>query len=196
MGLAHSKTHPWTPYEDQRLFAAVHRFGLHDWHAAAAFVGNGRSKSQCSQRWARGLDPRIDKAAWSGREDSHLLELIAKHGEGNWSVISREIGTRSDVQCRYRYTQLRKQRTFPEPICLHPPPVPAKGKEKKANQALIVDIGTTIVAPIVKLTEDPIEFGPVAKEVRLFDPLSPQGSSDSTSFLFSLSPANSFKFEP
>jgi hypothetical protein len=108
------KTRPWTAYEDQRLLAAIHRFGLQDWAAVALFVGNDRSKAQCSQRWGRGLDPKISKDQWSAEQDQLLLELVATHGEGNWMKVSNDLGTRCDVQCRYRYKQLQKRDDFDE----------------------------------------------------------------------------------
>jgi hypothetical protein len=124
------KTHPWSPYEDQRLLAGIHRFGLQDWQSISTFVGNGRSKSQCSQRWIRGLDPRISKSQWSDEQDARLLELVATHGEKNWTWISSDLGNRCDVQCRYRFKQLQKQPDFEDKMriarqsvrCDLPPP--------------------------------------------------------------------------
>jgi hypothetical protein len=111
-GHASLKTHPWSPYEDQRLIAGIHRFGLHDWSLIASFVGNDRTKSQCSQRWFRSLDPSISRDQWSSEQDSRLLELVAMHGQKNWTRVSTEIGNRSDIQCRYRFSQLEKQDGF------------------------------------------------------------------------------------
>jgi hypothetical protein len=113
-----SKTRPWSPYEDQRLLAALHRFGLQDWSAVAQFVGNDRTKSQCNQRWGRGLDPKIRKDQWSPEQDRQLLELVAFHGEGNWMRIAGDLGSRCDVQCRYRYKQLQKRDDFDEQLAI------------------------------------------------------------------------------
>jgi hypothetical protein len=202
VALGGTKTRPWTAYEDQRLFAAVHRFGLHDWPTVARFVGNSRSKSQCSQRWTRGLDPRLDKSAWSEREDIQLLDLIARHGAGNWTVVARELGNRSDVQCRYRYTQLHKQDMFVVPVAVRRQLVQIpKERARQPKPPFVLEIPTKVVAPIRQLTTEPISFAPIAKEVPLDVPLSPQGSgvlqsSDSTSFLFGMSPVPLFKYEP
>jgi hypothetical protein len=107
----------WAPYEDQRLLAAIHRYGLDNWQLVAAFVGNGRTKAQCSQRWFRGLDPRISKAHWMPEQDDRLLELVAVCGDRCWSRIASEFGDRCDVQCRYRYKQLEKEQGFAERLC-------------------------------------------------------------------------------
>jgi hypothetical protein len=105
------KTHPWTHQEDTRLIAAMHKYSSTEtyfWSSVAQFVGNGRTRSQCSQRWIRVLDPRISKQQWTPEEDDLLLKLVAKYGEKAWMKVSGDLKQRSDVQCRYRYTQLQK----------------------------------------------------------------------------------------
>lgn len=106
------KSKPWTQYEDQRLLAGIHKVGLESWNNVAAFVGNGRTRSQCSQRWNRGLNPKISKTCWSHDEEVKLLEYVEKFGERAWTRIANEFGNRSDVQCRYRYQQLSKDATL------------------------------------------------------------------------------------
>lgn len=108
------KSKPWTQYEDQRLLAAIHKVGLESWNNVAAFVGNGRTRSQCSQRWNRGLNPKISKTCWSHDEEVKLLEYVEKYGERAWTRIANEFGNRSDVQCRYRYQQLSKDTSLLE----------------------------------------------------------------------------------
>jgi hypothetical protein len=108
-----AKARPWSPYEDQRLFAAVHRLGISDWHSVAGFVGNSRTKAQCYQRWTRGLDPHIDRTKWTPDEDAQLLMLVRVYGDKCWSKISAQIGNRCDLQCRSRYRQLARDDKFP-----------------------------------------------------------------------------------
>jgi hypothetical protein len=103
-----NKTRPWIVYEDQRLLAAIYRFGLDSWISIASFVGNGRTRSQCFQRWNRGLDPRICKGNWMIQEETRLMNLVKENGEKSWTKIAQLMGNRSDVQCRYRYYQMRK----------------------------------------------------------------------------------------
>lgn len=102
------KTHPWTLDEDNRLLAAIHKYGSCNWGAISQFVGNGRTKAQCCSRWCRVLDPHISKAEWTNNEDQKLLMLVAKYGNNNFSKVSYELGNRSDFQCKYRYKQLTK----------------------------------------------------------------------------------------
>ena len=93
----------WTPSEDEKLLEAVHKFGTNNWTAISEYVGNGRTKAQCSQRWDRTLDPTISKEEWTPEETKKLIEGVKKFGTKSWVKISKFIGTRSDVQCRYRY---------------------------------------------------------------------------------------------
>jgi hypothetical protein len=102
------KSRPWTAYEDQRLLCAMYRFGIDNWTAISKFVGNRRTRSQCSQRWYRGLDPSIAKSAWTTEEEGRLLAVVAAIGDRSWTRIASEMGNRSDVQCRYRYKHLQK----------------------------------------------------------------------------------------
>jgi hypothetical protein len=104
------KTQQWMPVEDTRLLAAIHKYGTENWNVIARYVGNGRTRSQCSQRWQRGLDPRISRSRWSAEEEALLLELVARHGQKSWIRISSALGNRSDVQCRYRFHQIQKGR--------------------------------------------------------------------------------------
>lgn len=123
------KTRSWGTYEDNRLFMAVHLFGSENWASVAQFVGNGRSKSQCSQRWIRVLDPRISKQHWTQQEEEKLCNLILKYGDKNWMKVASEIGNRSDVQCRYKYQQLQKEGHAP---ILHT----SHGSEKTERQTI------------------------------------------------------------
>lgn len=107
--LSRQKSRPWTTYENQRLLAGIYKFGLDSWSPIASFVGNGRTRSQCSQRWVRGLNPKISKSAWTSEEELRLIDLVNTYGDKSWTKISSELGHRSDVQCRYKYQQLKRE---------------------------------------------------------------------------------------
>lgn len=108
-GKSRKKTRSWTEDEDQRLLMGVHLHGLENWTLVAQFVGNNRTRSMCSQRWIRVLDPKISKNHWTEEEDQQLLQLIQLYGEKSWMKISSKLGNRSDVQCRYHYRQLQRE---------------------------------------------------------------------------------------
>jgi hypothetical protein len=100
------KTIQWSEVEDMRLLAGVHRFGLGAWGSVARFVGNNRVKTQCCQRWSRGLNPSIRRSGWTAEEDERLLALVRCFGRKSWTRVATELGNRCDVQCRYRFQQL------------------------------------------------------------------------------------------
>ena len=100
------KTRTWTALEDQRLLAGVARFGIDNWQTVAHFLGNGRNRAQCSQRWTRCLNPKISKKSWSVEDDLQLKELVKLYGDKSWTKIASIIGNRSDVQCRYHFKQM------------------------------------------------------------------------------------------
>jgi hypothetical protein len=115
---------PWSAADDDRLLAGIHREGLCNWTAVAEFVGGDRTRSQCSQRWGRVLDPTISKAPWTPQEDERLVACIRYPGRG-WMHVARAIGNRSDIQCKYRFGQLEKAGRVPAdlpriPSCRRP----------------------------------------------------------------------------
>ena len=102
------KSRPWSSYEDQRLLCAIYNCGIENWTQISKFVGNGRTRSQCSQRWYRGLDPKINKNQWTKEEEAKLIQVVQTYGDKSWTSIASKMGNRSDVQCRYRYRQLKR----------------------------------------------------------------------------------------
>ena len=102
------KARLWTPDEDMRLLAGIYKYGLESWSQIVKFVGNGRTRPQCTQRWNRGLNPKISKSIWTDEENQQLLKLVNDYGETVWSKIAEVMGNRSDVQCRYHFFQLKK----------------------------------------------------------------------------------------
>jgi hypothetical protein len=101
------KSNPWSQVEDDRLLAGINKYGLTSWVSVAKFVGGGRSRAQCSQRWNRSLNPFIKKTQWSIVEEARLRELVMRFGFKAWTRIADEIGTRSDIQCRYHWSQMQ-----------------------------------------------------------------------------------------
>lgn len=104
----HKKSRSWSSIEDHRLLAGILRNGLENWSTIASFVGNNRTRAQCTQRWARGLNPKISKDTWSAEEEAQLLSYVRQFGDKSWTKISKLLGTRSDAQCRYHYLQMTK----------------------------------------------------------------------------------------
>ena len=132
------KTQQWTQLEDCRLIAGLHRYGMDNWTLVAHFVGNNRTRSQCSQRWQRGLDPRISRSHWTKEEEEKLVALVQKYGDKSWIGVAKEMGNRSDVQCRYRYLQMQRENMNeqPKPVIVAPIPIPVIPRDETITETL------------------------------------------------------------
>ena len=142
------KTRSWSSSEDIRLLAGINKFGLDNWISVAKFVGNGRSRAQCAQRWVRGLDPRISKDQWLAEDEEKMLNLMKTSSNKGWTTIAAGMGNRSDVQCRYHFLQMQRDGKLKGEFANimpfqqeknHSPPIPlpnkAASRAKIARQA-------------------------------------------------------------
>lgn len=108
-GNTRAKAKRWTAEEDEKLRQAILLHGTTNWQAVASFVGNDRTRAQCSQRWNRVLNPEISKANWSKEEEELLLKSVNQFGNKAWTRVAQQFGNRSDVQCRFKYNYLMKK---------------------------------------------------------------------------------------
>jgi hypothetical protein len=81
---------------------------MEGWSLITNYVGNGRTATQCNQRWCRVIDPAINHKQWSPEEDARLLAGVKTFGETRWSQIAKTMVGRTDLQCRYRYIQITR----------------------------------------------------------------------------------------
>ena len=84
----HSKVgkHSWTPEEDEKLMAAVTKWGACRWSMIAMHVASGRVGKQCRERWNNHLCPDVKKSEWSDAEDLAILQGVADQGT-RWCEI-------------------------------------------------------------------------------------------------------------
>jgi hypothetical protein len=174
VGAVRRKPRPWSPAEDDRLLAAIHRFGLDNWASVANFVGGGRQRAQCSQRWFRGLDPRISKNQWSVADELRLLQLVREKGSRGWTTIAAAMGNRSDVQCRYHFFQMQREGRMPVEM-LRPqlPPCRARIPFQKREPPMRVRSNSLRTAPMAEWAA-----AAAKKHRRSLDPVPPQPPSD------------------
>ncbi|KAL0727479.1 hypothetical protein Bca4012_023572 [Brassica carinata] len=100
----------WTPEEDDQLRAAVGLFGEKDWQSVANEM-DGRTGTQCSNRWKKSLVPsrkRVGKsnskeAKWSSEEDKRLRVALTFFGAKNYNKIAQFVPGRTQSQCRARW---------------------------------------------------------------------------------------------
>ena len=84
----------------------VNQHGPQNWRTIANGVGS-RTPAQVAQRWRKTLNPelvKVNKGKWTKEEDDRLRDLIQKHSDQNWQVISEGFdGTRTVKHCRERW---------------------------------------------------------------------------------------------
>lgn len=93
----------WTPDEDAQLRAAVEILGEGDWQAVASAL-EGRTGTQCSNRWKKTLHPARQRVGrWTADEDKRLRVAVKLFGPKNWMKIADFVPGRTQVQCRERW---------------------------------------------------------------------------------------------
>lgn len=123
----------WTKEEDETLRQFVARHGVGRWSEAALLLP-GHTNHQALHRWEKVLRPERRRGRWSKEEDDALRFAVAAlahtkagtSGEGSsgtprdkaglgagrgnvvlpWSKIAAHVKTRTDVQCRERWTNV------------------------------------------------------------------------------------------
>eukprot|EP00761_Pharyngomonas_kirbyi_P000302 gb/GECH01000302.1/.p1 GENE.gb/GECH01000302.1/~~gb/GECH01000302.1/.p1 ORF type:complete len:694 (+),score=145.38 gb/GECH01000302.1/:1-2082(+) len=91
------------------LREAVLKYGPKNWKKIAEEIGGQFTADQCNQHWHRVLNPRIIKGDWTPAEDDLLFERVVTHGESAWTKVAEGIPGRTDIQCRHRYFQRKKE---------------------------------------------------------------------------------------
>ncbi|OHF04552.1 myb family transcription factor [Colletotrichum orchidophilum] len=95
----------WSENEDERLIAAIQRWGT-NWTKVAAEVGS-RSADQCSSHWNHVLDPKINYCDWTPEEDADLLHEVLTNGTKWAQIASYHTPTRTTLALKNRYSTLR-----------------------------------------------------------------------------------------
>jgi len=92
----------WTPEEDETLREVVSMNPDGDWKQIAEMM-DGRTPTQCMQRWKKFLNPKLVKGPWTKEEDEILFKLVSQNGPSNWSSIAAHLRGRNGKQCRERW---------------------------------------------------------------------------------------------
>ncbi|XP_032238076.2 serine-rich adhesin for platelets isoform X1 [Nematostella vectensis] len=102
-----TKKGKWTAEENECLLKAIEEVKELNWERIAELVP-GRTGTQCRERYVNVVNPSLNKGDWTKEEDDILLAGVDRYGQGSWSKIAKELGTRTDNQCWRRWIQLRK----------------------------------------------------------------------------------------
>ena len=108
----HSKVgkHSWTPEEDEKLTAAVRKYGACRWSMISMHVASGRVGKQCRERWNNHLCPEVKKSEWSDAEDLAILQGVADQGT-RWCEIvqTAALAGRTDNAIKNRFYALQRR---------------------------------------------------------------------------------------
>ena len=89
----------WNESEDD-LLIELHEVHGNNWIKIAERI-EGRTASQCIQRWRRKFQPLKVRKGWNLEEDRRLLKLVNEHGN-NWKKLSKFFN-KTGKQIRERY---------------------------------------------------------------------------------------------
>jgi hypothetical protein len=84
------------------LVDQVDRYEGKNWKQVAMGL-EGRTGTQCLQRWQQVLNPAKMRESWSKEEDDLIRRLVTKYGPKKWSRIASFLPGRIGRQCRERW---------------------------------------------------------------------------------------------
>ncbi|XP_022952680.1 transcription factor MYB58-like [Cucurbita moschata] len=113
----------WSPDEDEKLKAYVHKHGHCNWRELPRFAGLSRCGKSCRLRWINYLCPDVKRGNYSKEEERLILQLHQEHGN-KWSLMATKLPGRTDNEIKnYWHTHLKKVKA-------------SKVKKKQQNEAI------------------------------------------------------------
>ncbi|KAM0919483.1 hypothetical protein ACQ4PT_008193 [Festuca glaucescens] len=99
----------WTPEEDMRLIAYIHKYGHPNWRALPKQAGLLRCGKSCRLRWINYLRPDLKRGNFTAEEEETLINLHNKLGN-KWSKIAACLPGRTDNEIKNVWnTHLKKR---------------------------------------------------------------------------------------
>ncbi|RCI00955.1 Myblike DNAbinding domain-containing protein [Rhizopus stolonifer] len=73
-----------------------------NWEAVQQKLPKKRTVGRIKQFWQNSIQPSLNRGSWTQKETTKLKELVELHGK-NFELIAREMGSRSEEQCRNKW---------------------------------------------------------------------------------------------
>ncbi|XP_072029263.1 uncharacterized protein [Amphiura filiformis] len=111
------KSGKWSADENELLRQVVKKYGTKSWSKIADLIP-GRTAMQVRDRWCGHVAPNVKRGQWDPQEDLKMINLIIKHGLGNWRKVADDMfkdeessRTCNSLLIRFRnmVTKLRKK---------------------------------------------------------------------------------------
>lgn len=103
------KKGPWTPAEDMRLMAYIHKYGHGNWRALPKQAGLLRCGKSCRLRWINYLRPDVKRGNFTPEEEETIIKLHELMGN-KWSKIASRLPGRTDNEIKNVWnTHLKKR---------------------------------------------------------------------------------------
>lgn len=103
------KKGPWTPAEDMRLMAYIHKHGHGNWRALPKQAGLLRCGKSCRLRWINYLRPDVKRGNFTPEEEETIIKLHELLGN-KWSKIASRLPGRTDNEIKNVWnTHLKKR---------------------------------------------------------------------------------------
>lgn len=136
--------HFFTPAEDQMILKWREKRPDAPWAEIAKKL-KGKTAKQCNDRYNKHLKIARNDEPWSVSEDKLLTQLVEEHGH-NWVIVSRLLGTRSNIETKNRWSVLLRMKNSKKKSA-------RKNKPKKHTESA-PNPPTTEETPIPKATTE------------------------------------------
>ncbi|KAE9585039.1 hypothetical protein Lal_00017813 [Lupinus albus] len=106
------KRGPWSPEEDLKLIAFIHKNGHENWRAVPKQAGLLRCGKSCRLRWINYLRPDVKRGNFTIQEEEAIIKLHKDFGN-KWSKIASYLPGRTDNEIKNVWnTYLKKRLTI------------------------------------------------------------------------------------